>query len=427
MHILVAGLSHKTAPVEVREKLALAAEELGSAAASLVGGAVSEAVVLSTCNRTEVYAVADTFHGGREVLLEFLRRRGGEIQSHLYLRNDREAVAHLFRVACGLDSMIPGETQVLGQIKDAYRRSRDAGSVGKLLHSLFQQALGVAKRAHTETAIGQNAVSVGYAALELARKVFGDLRGHRVLLIGAGKMGELTARHLHENGAARVLVANRTRERARQLAQRFGWVDLPFPEVAGQLAEVDVVVSSTGAPGTVLEAAQVLPHLRRRHRPLFIFDIAVPRDVDPAVGKLADVFLYDIDDLQAVVEANLELRAREAAKVEGIVVEETDRFEAFLRELAVVPLIRSLRDKAESIRRRELERAMAKLPELDQRQRQVVEQLSCLLVNKLLNDPTLALKESMSGAESQVYVEAMSRLFRLERGKAEEAGLWRLG
>ncbi len=414
MHILAVGLNHKVAPVEIRERVAVPAEEVGSFLGSLKGGdGFLEAVLLSTCNRTEMYAVAETYHGARNFLLNALSRGEESLKGYFYVHYGLEAVEHLFRVATGLDSMLLGETQILGQVKDAYLAADRAGTVGKVLHLLCRRALAVGKRVHHETAISQNAVSVGYAAVELARKVFGDLRHCRVLLIGAGKMGELTAGYLRELGAD-FLVANRTVSKAEELAGRFGGKAHGLEDLPWLLGAADVVLSSTGAPGVVVGRPLLEEAIRNRRRPIFLCDLAVPRDIAPEVCGLPLVFLYDIDDLQTVVDANLKERAKEARKAQSIIAEEKDNFAAGIRELEVVPLILSLREKAESIRVREVDRALGKLGHLSEADRRVVERMSELIVNKLLNDPTLVIKEYAAQEDAQIYLETLSRLFRLE-------------
>lgn len=425
MHIVALGLSYKTTPVETRGRVAWTADQTPGALSALraVPG-VREGAILSTCNRTEIYAVLDKRLHGRDVLLDLWSREKGvplaDLANHYYYVGN-EAVSHLMRVASGLDSMILGETQILGQVKDSYELARDRAAVGKVLHALFSQALACGKRVHTETGISQNAVSVSYAAVELARKIFGELRGRSVLLVGAGKMAGLTARHLADGGVREILVANRTVARAEEMAAGFGGRAVPMEALEAHLGVADVVISSTGAPGVVITREMVQRAMRaRRSRPLFLVDIAVPSDVDPAAGGLDNVFLYNIDDLQAVVLANLEERAREAQKAERIVAEEAARFQAWLRTLEAVPLIRSLREKAEEIRDAELRRLFNRLPALSERDRELIAASTSLIVNKILNDPTVRVKEFAGEQDADVYLRAFSRLFNLEErnGKA---------
>ncbi|ADU51376.1 glutamyl-tRNA reductase [Thermaerobacter marianensis DSM 12885] len=421
MGVILIGMNHRTAPVSLRERLAVGDEAAAAALKELAAcPAVEEVVLLSTCNRVEVYAAAG-HHGQatrhvRELLARWAGMEPGGLDPHLYVREDAGAARHLFRVAAGLDSMVLGESQILGQVRDAYHLAAEAGTCGKVLHGLFQQALAAGKRARTETAISQHAVSVSYVAVELARKVFGHLDGRPVLLVGAGETAELAARSLAEEGGCRLVVANRTVERGRQLAAAYGGRAIPLDRLADALVECDVVISSTGAGRPVVTAAMVREAMRRRRqRPLLLVDIAVPRDVEPAAGRLDGVFLYDIDDLQAVVEANLRLRREEAARVEAMLEDEVRQFEGWLQSLNVVPLIRSLREKAEAMRRNELERALRKLPHLSERDRQVIDGLTRLIVNKLLNDPMVRLKEAVAGGRGPVYLdEAFTELFALD-------------
>ncbi len=426
MHIAVLGLSYKTAKVEDRGRAAWTADQLPGALAGLraVPG-VLEGAILSTCNRTEIYAVLERINS-RDALLEFWSRQKGVAAKDLgglcYFREGEEAAAHLMRVASGLDSMILGETQILGQVKESYLLAQDHASIGKVLHELFNKALACGKRVHTETAISQNAVSVSYAAVELARKIFGDLKGRRALLVGAGKMGGLTARHLAENGIDEILVSNRTYSRAEEMAREFGGRAVPFDRLPEWLSQADVVISSTGAPGVVITREMVQQAMRaRRFRPLFLVDIAVPPDIEAAAGGLDNVFLYNIDDLEAVVLANLEERAREAQKAERIIAEEVGSFQFWLRSLDVVPLIKSLREKAEEIRQAELQRAFNRLPRLDVREREIIAGMTAVIVNKILNDPTVRVKEFAGGEDAEVYLRAFSLLFNLSNGFPEAA------
>ncbi len=428
MHIILVGLNHRTAPVEVRERLSFSGQGLLDALGQLRQvPELEEAVVLSTCNRTELYAVSPQFHPVANALKGFLDTRGRElglsgVSEHLYVHHGQEAVSHLFTVVTGLDSMILGETQILGQIKEAYVTSADQGAVGKTLHALFSQALTVGKRAHTETGISHNAVSVPYAAVELARKVFSNLGGRKVLILGAGEMADLTARHLVQAGVSQITVANRTYEKAVAMAQQYAGLGVRWDDMEHWLEQADVVISSTGAPNLVLTREHLTRAMSvRRGRPIFLFDIAVPRDIDPECSRLENVFLYDIDDLEAAVAANLRERKREARRVERIIEEEVARFDSWLKTQDVVPLIRSLRDKADAVRKAELERALARLPELGERERSVIEAMTVTLVNKLLNDPTLRIKEFASASQGELYLEAVTQLFNLESGQDRNA------
>ncbi|MFQ5895592.1 MAG: glutamyl-tRNA reductase, partial [Nitrospinota bacterium] len=380
-----------------------------------------ERLILSTCNRVEVYGRAADFEAGVEGVRRFLSEYHSfplkQLDGHLYALPDGEAVRHLFRVASSLDSMVVGEPQILGQVKEAYRVARKEGHTGPLLNQLFERAFAVAKQVRARTGIAERAVSVGYAAVELAKKIFGDLRGRAVLLVGAGEMSELAARHLVGQGAETVVVASRTLERARELADALGGRAVPFGNISLELAAADIVISSTGAPHYVLrkEMVQEALHLRRG-TPMFLIDIAVPRDVAPEVNELDDVYLYDIDDLQGVVEANLEQRAQEAQEAEAIVEREA---EAFLRwgqaQDEVVPTVVALRQKIETFRQRELQKTLRKLKELAPEEREAVEALSRALAAKFLHDPTVRLKHKAQGGGGYDYLRIARDLFDLDR------------
>lgn len=413
------GLNFKTAPVEIREVLAVPAAEIPAALERLSALSVPESVLLSTCNRTEVYAVGHDVAHICDELTQYLAVLGHiadpeELRPYLYRHAGQQAVAHLFRVASGLDSMVIGETQILGQVRDAYRDSAAAGTVGKVLHQLFEQAIAVGKRAQTETRIGQNAVSVSYAAVELAKKVFRSLDGRRCMAIGAGETAKLTVRHLQASGVREIIIANRTVERARSLAAEIDGVAISMEEIPTYLQQVDVVISSTGSPGYILTRRDVAEATRlRRGRPIFLFDIAVPRDIEPGAGRLDGVFLYDIDDLQAVVSANLQERAEEAKRVERIVEEEEERFRHWAASQEVVPTIRQLRDKVEAIRKQEIAHTFNRLPDLTDRERAIIEAMSVSLVNKILNAPTQRLKGMAGEGDANVAIETVARLFDL--------------
>jgi glutamyl-tRNA reductase len=421
------GLNFKTAPVEIREVLAVPSGQLGACLERLGTLAIAEGILLSTCNRTEVYAVGENVDGLYAELIRYLADLGhiedqSRLLPHLYRAHDQGAVDHLFRVSCGLDSMVIGETQILGQVRDAYQSSTTAGTVGKLFHQLFEQAIAVGKRAQTETRIGQNAVSVSYAAVELAKKVFRSLDGRRAMTIGAGETAELTVKHLQASGVTEIVIANRTLERAEKLAQSIGGTAITMAEIPQQLQHVDVVISSTGAPGIVLSRQQVAEAIRnRRGRPIFLFDIAVPRDIDPGISQLEGAFLYDIDDLQAVINANLQERAEEAKRAERIVAEEEAKFFAWLASQEVVPTIRLLRDRFDEIRQQELSRALNRLPDLTERERAVIEAMTVSLVNKILNAPTQHLKGMAGEGAAGDAIAAVVRLFDLPRTEAGSA------
>jgi len=391
------GVSHHVAPVELRERVALPIERAASLARTL-----GDAVCLSTCNRTEVYLAGDD---GTRALSSLEELAGAPLRSVAYRLHDDAAALHLFRVSAGLDSLIPGESEILGQVRAAF----DAASPGPLLDRVFRQALQLGKRVRTETAIAESPASVPAAAAALAAQVFGDLTGRKVLLVGAGRIGELAAGNLSARGATIAYVANRSAEGAAELAARFDGSALTLDDVAPKLGEVDVVLTSTSAPGFLIRPKDV--PARRRH-PLFFIDIAVPRDVDPSVHELDGCFLYDIDDLEAVVSETLAGRRAEAEVAERLVVEETERFREWRASLDVVPAISALRAHAESIRAAEL----AKLGPLPDDERRRLEAVTAQLLGKLLHEPTVRMKQAAADGGGEAYAEAIRRLFALDEG-----------
>ena len=395
MTLSLVGLSHRVAPVELRERVALEPARAAALARDL-----GDAVCLSTCYRTELY-FADANVERAVASLEELAEE--PLASVVYRLHDEAAAMHLFRVAAGLDSLVPGEGEILGQVRSAY----DAASPGPLLDRVFRQALQIGKRVRAETAIGENPASVPAAAAALAQQVFGDLRGRRVLLVGAGRMGELAAANLSSRGATIAYVANRSNAPALELAGRFGASPIGLEEVGGILGDVDVVLASTRAPGTVVSAGDVPA---RRHQPLFFIDIAVPRDVDPAVHELDGCYLYDVDDLEAVVAETLSGRRDAATHAEELVAEEAERFREWQASLDVVPAITSLRAHAEEIRAAEL----AKLGRLSEHERRTVEAVTAQILNKLLHLPTVRMKEAAAADEGAAYADAVRHLFGLE-------------
>ncbi|WP_297058077.1 glutamyl-tRNA reductase [Thermosulfurimonas sp.] len=396
--LLLVGLNHRTAPVEVRERFAL--EKKGTHPLDILRQELpqaSEAYFLSTCNRVEFLLVTEEVEETLAGLKDLLARETGlprsQFEPHLYVLRDREAVRHLFRVAAGLDSMVLGEPQILGQVKEAYREAARRRTTGPILNRLLHRTFSVAKRVRTETGIGSYAVSVSYAAVELAKKIFGSLRGKKALLVGAGEMAELAAQHLLSAGVEKMLVANRTFSRAVELAERFRGEAYSLEELPECLLEADIVISSTGAPGYVITRETVKPLLRKRRlRPLFFIDIAVPRDIEPAVNELENVYVFDIDDLKQVVEENLGRRRKEARRADRIIEEEVLKFERWLRELEVYPTIKALREKAEEIRRRELARTLPRLRNLSPEDKEALEVMTEAIVNKILHAPILYLK-----------------------------------
>lgn len=394
--LTLVGLSHHVAPVELRERVTL-----DTPAAADLARSLGDAVCLSTCNRTELYVAGDS-EDLAVASLESLA--GGPLDSVLYRLHDDAAALHLFRVAAGLDSLVPGEGEILGQVRDAY----ESVETSSLLDRLFRQALSVGKRVRTETAIGESPASVSSAAAALAAQVFGDLAGRKVLLVGAGRIGELAAANLVSRGADIAFVANRTGENAAELVRRFGGAPLALGQIGEALGEVDVVISSTSAPGIVVRAEDVPS---RRRKPLFFIDIAVPRDLDPAINELDGCYLYDIDDLEAVVAETLAGRRTEAVRAEELVAEEADRFAAWRASLDVVPAIASLREYAEQIRKNELARVDGRLSE---HERRTVDSVTQQILNKLLHVPTVRMKEAAAGANGTSYADALRHLFGLD-------------
>jgi glutamyl-tRNA reductase len=421
MALFAAGLSHKNAALALREQLAADEDKVREVLRDLVaGGALREAVILSTCNRVEVYGVADVPGEARALTFRHLcRQRGVEasaVEGALYTYTEDDAIRHAFRVAASLDSMMIGEPQILGQVKDAFALAQACEAVGPALHTLFTQAFAVAKRVRTETDIARHAVSVSFAAVELAKQIFAGLSGRAVLLVGAGKMSELAAKHLVDQGAFPIYVVNRTWARAQELARALAGTPVPFVELGTVLAAVDIVITSTGAPTPIVTREMVAEAVRGRGaRPLFFIDIAVPRDVEPGVEGLGNVYRYDIDDLKSVVDANIRERLREAQRAEGLVEREVAKFRARLGDVEVIPTIVSLRERLEEIRAGELRRALARVPDASPETRAALEALSTGIVNKILHAPITKLRESSRAGASRSWLEAVHELFGLGR------------
>jgi glutamyl-tRNA reductase len=422
MSLALIGVNHKTAPIELRERIAISREELPETTRALAAvPGVFECMIVSTCNRVEILAAVES---PAVDVASFLHRRFGLdpalLAPHLYEHRDQEAVRHLFRVAASLDSMVVGESQILGQVKEAYAVAHAAGTVGGQLEHLLQSTFAAAKRVRSETEIGSNSVSIASVAVELARKIFGSLQGRTVFLVGAGKMSELAARHLVQQGAGAILVTNRTQERARRMAESFAGQVIPFEELYDAASQADIVISSTGAPHPIFrrEHGQAFLH-RRRNRPMFFIDIAVPRDVDPLMGKLEGIFVYDIDDLQQVAVAHLSERSREAAAAEALIAAEVERF--YQRQLTVnaAPAIVALQRQAEEIRQAEFKRAQARLGPLSAEQIAAVEALTRGLVNKLLHPPMQALKQAARENDA-ARLEALCETWSLPAGASEQ-------
>jgi len=420
MKLVVTGVSHKTAPVEVRERLAFSEAALPAALTELKSReGVSEALILSTCNRVEIVAASEDGVNLLALIGEFLAEtRAGSAASLgpcLYHHEGPAAIRHLFRVAASLDSMVVGEPQILGQLKAAYSTAKAHGAVCGVLDHLLTRAFGVAKRVRSETGIGQMAVSISYAAVELARKIFGSLDGKTVMIVGAGKMSELSARHLRRSGASHIFVTNRTYERALEVANLFQGTPVEYSKFLSLLPEVDILIASSAAPHYILHKAEMQHVIAvRRNKPMFLIDIAVPRNIEPAVNEVDNVFLYDIDDLQGVVNSNLREREKEAGHAERIVSEEVERMLARLKAQEVTPAIVSLREQLEEIRLAEIERVRGKLGSLTPQQEEALDSLTRGIINKIAHGPVSELRKRAGDPEGVHVVDAIRRVFHLK-------------
>ena len=433
MHLFLLGVSHRTAPIELRERLDFSSRDVGAAVEALATRpSAAESVVLSTCNRSEIYvASAAPPELAREEIVQFLTEYHQlpveTFSPHLFSFSDAEAAQHLFKVAAGLDSMVVGEPQILGQVKDAFQTASERRRTGPVLSKLFTWSFNVGKRVRTETALGEGAVSISFAAVALARKIFGRLQGRRVLVVGAGEISTLTAQHLRAHGVGEMIITSRTPAHADALAASTGGRAVPWEELDAALAAADIVVTATGSQRPIITRAQVETVTGRRRRdPLFIIDVAVPRDVEATVGDIEQVFLYNVDDLQSVVQENISRRAAEIARAEAIVIEEVAKFTAWQRSRGAIRTVVALRERFEAIRRAELQRLDSRLSGLPPETRALFEQMTRLIVEKLLLEPTEQLK-ALPDEETQVmYTEAVNRLFSLRddepRPDAADAG-----
>src|SRR5574337_720958 len=422
MGIIVVGLSHKTAPIEVREKLNFPENTLPEALRKLMSyEGIRESMIVSTCNRVEIYASVPDSANGIDRIKQFISDCHGlsreSLEQSLYVYPDAQGVRHTFRVASSLDSMVLGEAQILGQLKDAFDVALKAKTTSTILNKLIKKAISVAKRVRTETRLAEGAVSISSAAVELAKKIFGDLDGKHVMLLGAGEMAELAAQHLLGNGVKNIMVANRTFERAEELAKEFNGDAIRFEHFPDALMMVDILICATGAPNYVVNRDMVGRALKeRRHKPIFIIDISNPRNIDPEVDKVDNVYLYDIDDLQSKVDVNTEGRAKEAEKAEEIVMQEVETYLQWERALDAVPTIVDLREKVEDIRKRELEKTLGGLNGINEDQRRAVEAMSQAIVNKLLHAPLVVLKQAASTpGEGDSTIAVARRLFNLDK------------
>ncbi|MBI3329779.1 MAG: glutamyl-tRNA reductase [Nitrospinae bacterium] len=420
MHIVVVGLSHSTTPVELRERLHFPEGHLEEPLEKLAQYTeVSERVILSTCNRVEIYSRVQHLAHGVARLRQFLADYHGlplaVFEQYIYAYHSEAALRHLFRVASSLDSMVIGEPQIMAQMKEAFAVARRANATGPIFNQLFEKAFAIAKRVRTETRIGEHAVSVSYAAVELAKKIFQDLVAKMVLIVGAGETSELAAMHLMSHGVKNLLVANRTLERALELASRLQGQAIPFAELPAYLDKADIVISSTGSPDFVVRKADVQSAMRvRKNRPMFFIDIAVPRDIDPMVNNLDNVYLYDIDDLQHIVDENRKARQREAALGETVILREVEQVLRWLDEQEVVPAVVRLRRKAEAIRNQELAKLFSRLGHLSDAERTAIEAMASSITNKLLHTPIVRVKQESQSKGAAGYLQALRDLFSLD-------------
>ncbi|HEY4532239.1 MAG TPA: glutamyl-tRNA reductase [Kurthia sp.] len=420
MHTMVVGLNYKTAPVEVREKFSINENALADAMRALQNEkSVLENVIVSTCNRTEIYTVVEDTQAGRTQIKQFLadwfKMPVQEFDNHLYIREDDQSIQHLFKVTAGIDSMVLGETQILGQVKNSFLEAQEIGTTGTMFNQLFKQSVTFAKKAHGETAIGENAVSVSYAAVELGKKIFNSLAHKHVAILGAGKMGELAMENLYGSGVGKVTVINRTISKAELLAEKFDGTPKSMQELQCTLLEADILITSTGATDYVIdyELMQFVDKLRKG-KPLFMVDIAVPRDIDPRVGDLGNVFLYDIDDLHGIVEANLAERERAANQISTMIVSEIENFKDWMGKLGLVPVISALQQKANRIQEDTMLSIENKMPDLTDRERKVLSKHTKSIINQLLKDPILQLKELAGSKEADKQLQLFQKIFGIE-------------
>lgn len=419
MNLVIVGLNHKTSPVEIREKLSFPAQTIGEPLKKLTGHyGLNEGVILSTCNRVEVLAITSDMEKGvwqiKRFLADFHSIPLEKLDEHLYVHCGEAAVKHLLRVAAGLDSMVVGEPQILGQVKDSYSYAIEHNTAGVIVNKLYHKVFQVAKRIRTETRIGESAVSISFAAVELARKIFGDLSGKTVMLIGAGEMAELAAKHLINNGIKEIIVANRTYEKAVELVKGFGGTAIMFREFAHYLKNADIVIASTGATTFIIRPDMVQEVMReRKQKPMFYIDISVPRNIDPLVNNIDNAYVYDVDDLQGVVSSNIAERNKEAEAAERIIVEEIDNFYRWIKSLDVVPTIIALRQTCDQIRKAELARSLPSLSALTEKDQKVLEAMTSAIVNKILHHPVTHLKKEANKVEGDLYIDTIRKLFDL--------------
>jgi len=425
MEIVLIGLSHKTAPVEVRERFSIPQEQVKNFLGQLVAlPGVQEGLILSTCNRMEVIVVMEGSDDWGDPLKDFLAGVAGmnrdDLAPYLYTLKGEDAVRHLFRVTASMDSMVLGEPQILGQVKEAYRQAVGSKAVGLVLNKLSHRSFFIAKRVRTETRMASQAVSVSFAAVELAKKIMGNLDDKRAMLIGTGEMSELAAKHFISHGVREIWVTNRTPTRAMEMAQELGGRAVPFEDFPQMLKDVDIVLSSTGSSHYIILKKQLAGVIRaRKNKPMFFIDIAVPRDVDPTINELDNIYVYDIDDLQGVVESNIEERRKEVLKAEGIVHQGVEAFKDWLASLEVVPTILDLRQRLEKIRQREVAKTLALLKNASEEEQKALDLLTQSIINKILHHPISLLKHQESREQGKLYVDITRKIFRLDEEEDE--------
>jgi len=420
MNVILVGLNHKTADVALREKLAFKAEELPEALGSLLNlSTVDESLILSTCNRVEIAAAVKDTEEGFERIVNFLAEKFGidksQLLPHLYRYSATDAIKHIFRVASSLDSLVVGEAQILGQVKDAFEAALAQKSTAVVLNSIYKKAISVAKKVRTETAISQLRVSVSSVAVELAAKIFGTLTKKIVFIVGAGEMAELALKHLVGSGVSEVLITTRDFTKAEALAREFRGTAVPFEGFLSQLYRADIVICSTGAPHYLIQPGDIATlEKERKNRPMFMIDISVPRNIDPGVNEIDNVFLYDVDDLTTIVQDNMKERALQARQAEAVVEAEVAEAATWMKSLEVVPTIVAIREKGERIKKAELEKMLAKTKGLTPEHINAIEGLTAAIVNKLLHAPVVVLKKQSENHEGSLYVEAARKLFNLD-------------
>ena len=420
VNLILVGVNHKTTPVEIREKLAFTKGKIEESVDHLFNFPdIIEHTILSTCNRVEIYARANSQDSAiksiKQFICDFHQLSLVELEDHFYSYSNKEAVEHLFRVSSSLDSMILGEAQILGQVKEAYSLARDLRSTGLVLNQLFEKAFSIAKKVREETGIAERSVSISSAAVELAQKIFDDLENHTVMLVGTGEMAELAAKHLISYGVKTIYVTSRTYERAANLARTLNGSALDFEAFKNELHRADIVITSTSAPNFIIKKEIVEKAIHeRKNKPIFFIDIAVPRDIEPDVNDLENVYLYDIDDLQVVVSANIKEREKEAENAMNFISQEVTKFNNWVGALDAVPTIVEIRKKAENIRKQEIEKTLKKISHLSEDEKQLLRQMSSSMINKILHKPTIKLKQKTQSEDGHVYLKAIRHLFHLD-------------